>query len=66
MRSDELPTRVWLSPLAVFFYYGLDTVRSAEDIRAAGPHVRDTAVGVLMLDKCANRSLDCRVPTVPC
>eukprot|EP00581_Thalassiosira_minuscula_P003178 CAMPEP_0183749232 /NCGR_PEP_ID=MMETSP0737-20130205/68182_1 /TAXON_ID=385413 /ORGANISM="Thalassiosira miniscula, Strain CCMP1093" /LENGTH=648 /DNA_ID=CAMNT_0025984985 /DNA_START=1281 /DNA_END=3224 /DNA_ORIENTATION=+ len=35
----------------VFFYYGLDTIRSPDHVMAAGPHVRDTAVGVLMLDQ---------------
>jgi len=35
----------------VFYYYGLDVVRSCEHVMGAGPHVRDTAVGVLMLDE---------------
>ena len=35
----------------VYFYYGLDTIRAAKTIQAAGPHVRDTAIGVLMLDQ---------------
>mmetsp|Transcript_56512 Transcript_56512/g.120029 ORF Transcript_56512/g.120029 Transcript_56512/m.120029 type:complete len:725 (-) Transcript_56512:848-3022(-) len=35
----------------VYYYYGLDTVRSPEHVMAAGPHIRDTAVGVLMLDQ---------------
>lgn len=35
----------------VFYYYGLDTVRTPAHVINAGPHVRDTAVGVLMLDQ---------------
>jgi len=35
----------------VFYYYGLDTVRSPDHVMGAGPHVRDTAIGVLMLDQ---------------
>eukprot|EP00578_Thalassiosira_sp_NH16_P032649 CAMPEP_0181081652 /NCGR_PEP_ID=MMETSP1071-20121207/3210_1 /TAXON_ID=35127 /ORGANISM="Thalassiosira sp., Strain NH16" /LENGTH=891 /DNA_ID=CAMNT_0023163201 /DNA_START=148 /DNA_END=2823 /DNA_ORIENTATION=+ len=35
----------------VYFYYGLDVIRAPEHVMNAGPHVRDTAVGVLMLDQ---------------
>ena len=35
----------------VFYYYGLDTVRSSDHVMGAGPHVRDTCIGVLMLDQ---------------
>lgn len=34
----------------VYSYYGLDTIRTAKSIADAGLHVRDTAIGVLMLD----------------
>ena len=34
-----------------YYYYGLDMIRDKETVLCAGPHVRDTAVGVLMLDR---------------